>query len=175
MKLVVYFHGTDPATYMNQVKRIQKAQPQSLVMSFLVDQNSFVSVESIFDSISFAKINSLYSITEIVFVGTSLGAWWASKLSDIFSSKCVLINPCYNPITFLKKFNISEDILKQYHVMSLDDLDRKEFVFSEIDNIIDSSELRTVLYTIGFPYDTFQNTDHQFAGMEFDYVSSNIV
>ena len=51
---------------------------------------------------------------EIIFIGTSLGAWYAAELADKYKVKAILINPSYNPRQSLLKYEIEENIRNKY-------------------------------------------------------------
>ena len=57
---------------------------------------------------------------DIVFVGQSLGGWFADKLSRKFSAPCVLTNPCYRPyeVGIIKETEMPEKFLWDYCFMS---------------------------------------------------------
>jgi len=50
----------------------------------------------------------------LVFVGSSLGGFWANYFAQRYNFPCVLINPATTPSILLKKFNVEQEILDSY-------------------------------------------------------------
>lgn len=57
---------------------------------------------------------------DVIYVGQSIGGWYADKLSRKFSRKCILTNPCYYPheLPLIIDSGISKDKLAQYRQLS---------------------------------------------------------
>lgn len=49
-------------------------------------------------------LDALKTYTEPVFVGTSMGGYWATRMSDLFSVPSVIINPACDPKSALGKY-----------------------------------------------------------------------
>jgi predicted esterase YcpF (UPF0227 family) len=55
----------------------------------------------------------------VIFVGTSLGGFWANYFAQQWDAPCVLVNPSTKPSINLQKYNnpaITPEILKEYQV-----------------------------------------------------------
>lgn len=162
MKTIVYFHGYNSNAQTDKVERIKKLRPDCEVLAFNANVDPLIAIYEV----GVAILNAIAGPDEddLVFVGTSLGAWLASELSDQFKVKAVLINPCYDPSNSLKKYGVPEDILNKYEKMSLEDLDRKEIYVSIEDEVIDHSEL------MGVAPASIIRGDHRCSGNEFDTI-----
>lgn len=57
----------------------------------------------------------------IIFVGTSLGGFWANYFSARWDAPCILINPVIDPIKTLKNHNIQNSIVEKYKELSFPD------------------------------------------------------
>ena len=162
MKFIVYFHGYGSSPKSDKVDRIKSILPDSEVYAFPIDINHDVASPD------------FYTESETIFIGTSLGAWWAAKMADKFGVRSVLINPCYDPVSSLEKYGVSEEMRSKYSKMDITDLSNKSFVFSEVDEVIDHSVLISKLDERECSFDIFQNTSHRFNGAEFDFVIRGI-
>ena len=60
---------------------------------------------------------------DFIFVGQSLGGWYADKLSRRFKCPCILTNPCSYPhkLELITASGISSEYVEQYRDMSSDD------------------------------------------------------
>ena len=174
MKFIVYFHGYGSSPKSDKVDRIKSILPDSEVYAFPIDINHDVASPELEDAITFAMMNNFYTESETIFIGTSLGAWWAAKMADKFGVRSVLINPCYDPVSSLEKYGVSEEMRSKYSKMDITDLSNKSFVFSEVDEVIDHSVLISKLDERECSFDIFQNTSHRFNGAEFDFVIRGI-
>lgn len=74
---------------------------------------------------------SAYGDTDdIIFVGQSLGGWYADKLSRKFRRPCILTNPCYYPaeLELIAASGIPADYAEQYRRMS--EYDKNELAYT---------------------------------------------
>jgi uncharacterized protein len=95
--IYVYLHGFNSAYDPNS----GKVQSLSLIGDVHgVTYNTFGTYEEIIDEIS-AQVS--FS-DDLVFVGTSLGGFWAAEMGRRFSVPSVIINPCTDPRTMLQKY-----------------------------------------------------------------------
>ena len=58
---------------------------------------------------AYAKLTSqveelLKTDTDVIFIGSSLGAFWAEILAMVYHAECILINPSINPSISLQKY-----------------------------------------------------------------------
>lgn len=104
MSKIVYIHGFNSSPVSDKGLLISK-NFDSVCPSydFLGDANE-----------NLASIESQLHGDDFVFVGSSLGGYYALKLAKKYSSKLVLINPSINPKESLKKYGVAEEILNSY-------------------------------------------------------------
>ena len=91
------------------------------------------------------RLSLLVDSDDFIFVGQSLGGWYADKLSRTFHRPCILTNPCYAPheLEIIRDSGIPTGFLAQYREMSVHD--QNEFAYtlcSDADTILpDNFEL----------------------------------
>ena len=54
--------------------------------------------------------------TRFIFIGTSLGGFWANYFAQKYNMPCVLVNPAFEPSVSLSKYGEPENILNGYRV-----------------------------------------------------------
>ena len=66
------------------------------------------------------QLSNLVDSDDFIFVGQSLGGWYADKLSRKFKRPCILTNPCYYPheLDIISNSGIPAEFLEQYREMS---------------------------------------------------------
>ena len=94
----VYLHGFNSAfsTGGEKIAHLSKLAP---VIGLNYD--SFGNYGDIMDRLEFQVENLPHHIDDLVFVGTSLGAFYASELGRVFDRPSIIINPCVTPYTML--------------------------------------------------------------------------
>lgn len=95
--IYVYIHGFNSAYDPNSGK-VQALSTLGDVHG--VTYNTFSTYEEIIDEIKAQVPVS----DEIVFVGTSLGGFWAAEMGRWFGAPSVIINPCTDPRSMLQKY-----------------------------------------------------------------------
>ena len=76
---------------------------------------------------------------DFIFVGQSLGGWYADKLSRKFRRPCVLTNPCNYPheLELIKTSGISAEFIEQYRQLSAHDENERAYTLcSDGDTIL---------------------------------------
>lgn len=65
-------------------------------------------------------LSALVDSENFIFVGQSLGGWYADKLSRKFSRPCILTNPCFYPyeLELITESGIPADYVELYHELS---------------------------------------------------------
>lgn len=176
MTNIIYFHGFNSA-YNPENEKVRVLQELGNVTG--ITYNSYASFESIFKEIQ----SQLQNITEdTVFVGTSLGGFWAATMAKFYSCPSVIINPCYDPAEMLQKYIgyntnyfskkmtvLESDIVETYsgHELSGND---NSFEFMPLvlldmnDEVIDSWKTREVLAE--YPMAHYAGGNHRFAHMK---------
>lgn len=169
--IYVYLHGFnsayDPASIKVHVL-------SSLGEVFGVTYNTFGTYEEIFSEISSQVPNE-----EVVFVGTSLGGFWAAEMAKHFGMPSVIINPCLDPNTALRKYvgepvtnyvtgdsmTLNEAAVDSYQTQVSKDTAFLPLVLLDMgDEVIDSFETRQTL--TGFPMVHYAGGSHRFDHME---------
>lgn len=165
-KLVVYFHGYNSGPNSSKVQKLRRALPDVEVRSFDIDIDPSISMRSLMYNIDMMLLDNLVSCTRIVFVGTSLGAWYAGTLATLYGCDAVLINPSLHPANSLKKRGVDRHICDEYSSLHLNK--KHHFFVSLADEVLDFSKEhmllsmpRTRLYKEG---------SHRFDGPEFQDV-----
>jgi predicted esterase YcpF (UPF0227 family) len=172
MHTIVYFHGYGSSSKTDKVDRIRKRFPDCKVLAFDASINPDVAKREVGHKITMSLVDD-HSDDELIFIGTSLGAWLANELSDLFGCRAVLINPAYDPSTSLDKLGVDQDILDLYTPMNLSGLKRKSFYVDMEDDVIDHRELLANLDTNDITF--YNGVGHRFNGKEFDEVLDRIL
>lgn len=92
-------------------------------------------------------LSGLVDSEDFVFVGQSLGGWYADKLSRKFSRPCILTNPCYYPyeLELITDSGIPADHVEQYREMSAKDKNELAHTLcSDADTIIPDNHVNCV-------------------------------
>ncbi|MRH77641.1 hypothetical protein GH984_02870 [Spiribacter sp. C176] len=129
------------------------------------------------------KLASQISIQdETIFVGTSLGGFWAAEMGRQISAPSVIINPCVEPRTSLRKYIGAEltnhvtgesKTLSQASVLSYEkrlDEQTAQYTFLPLvlldmgDEVIDSHTTQNLLES--YPMTCFEGGSHRFEHME---------
>lgn len=106
--MIVYFHGyaSSGVSAKTQALKINFGASEVLTPSLPVNPNL---VENIIDNI--AKGNQ----GKLLFIGTSLGGFWANYAAQKYNASCVIINPACNPSDSLSKFEaVTDEMLAGY-------------------------------------------------------------
>ena len=94
-KTILYFHGFASSSNSNKAKILKKYISKNYKNAEIIipdiDNNFKLAVNQIHDLIDNAK-------HPIVFIGSSLGGYYASYFSSKFKTKSVLINPAIPPL-----------------------------------------------------------------------------
>jgi len=166
-KMIVYFHGYGSSKTSDKVSRLKK-DPDFNVYSFNIDIDPEVAYAELIHNIDMALIEDLHNPEEVVFVGTSLGGWWASKMADLYKCKAVIINPSIFPETSLLKHGVSADICSKYHPL-ITNMNYKYF-FARYDEVIDSKTFMEGLIDSGYDVTVDDKANHRFGGESFERV-----
>ena len=67
------------------------------------------------------QLSDLVDSDDFIFVGQSLGGWYADQLSRKFKRPCILTNPCYYPheLELIATSGIPAEFVEQYRNMSV--------------------------------------------------------
>lgn len=95
--MIVYLHGFNSAGTVNNDKVIELMKLDDV---YIITYNTFGNASEIIDKIA----GEVDGFTDLIFVGTSLGGFFAAQLAKRFDAPAVLINPLFEPETNLKQF-----------------------------------------------------------------------
>ena len=164
--LVVYCHGYGSSATTDRVQKLRDFGFDVFAWDIGIDPS--VSMPILEDKIDDLLIDHINDDVNLVFVGTSLGCWYASKLADAYGSKAILINPSYTPSKRLIEYGVPDEIAKKYTDTIINENDI--VVVARDDEVIDHtgrdfSKAKSVIYSTG---------GHRFNGPEFDMVKDLI-
>lgn len=162
-KLIVYCHGYASSPNTDKVERLC-AVKNSEVHAFPIDVDPDVSLPKLCEEIDNLLLEDMHQDAELMFVGTSLGAWYAAYLGLLYSAHSVLINPCYNPSVSLKKYDVATEVLDSYPDMVVPG--NSFVVIAKDDDVIDYSDFSLAKDRIVFT----PTGGHRFNGDEFEDV-----
>jgi predicted esterase YcpF (UPF0227 family) len=141
MYTIIYFHGYGSSSKTDKVQILKDLYPDKRVLAFDADIDPDIAKHEVGERILFALLDDIHSEDELYFVGTSLGAWLASTLSDAFDCPAILINPSSAPYSTLERYCVPEEIRSKYQYISLNRLNKKQFFIDLNDEVVDHSEL----------------------------------
>ena len=85
------------------------------------------------------QLSDMVDTDDFIFVGQSLGGWYADKLSRKFKRPCILTNPCNYPhkLELITASSIASEFVEQYRKMSsFDENERAYTLCSDADTIL---------------------------------------
>lgn len=166
-QLIFYFHGYNSGPTSDKVDRLKSVFPDTY--AFKIDPDPDVSLPYLQDQIDLILLDAKYMHhpnLEIIFIGTSLGGWYAAELADRYKAKAVLINPCYDPSYILKNLGCKERISSKYPPMKW--LNDATYYIAKNDEVIDFRPVMNLLSQL--KTHLIDNANHRFNGPEFDKV-----
>ena len=167
-KLIIYFHGFNSSPKTDKFDRLKSAFPDDFVYAFPINIDPDIAQIELENDIDSCLIDHLNENINVVFVGTSLGAWWANKMGDLYDCPTILINPCHDPKNSLGKYDINESILNKFETMEY--YPEKDYYFiAKYDEVIEHSTFLHSSWPDVFIYDS-PEVKHRFNGPEFDDV-----
>lgn len=170
-QLIFYFHGYNSSPNTDKVGRLKSVYSDTY--AFNIDVDLDISLKYLEDQIDITLLDEKYMHhpnLQIIFIGTSLGAWYAAELADKYKSKAVIVNPCYDPASMLPKLGCSEIIANKYPPMKW--LNDAIYYIAKDDEVIDFRPVRNVLDQLNTYW--IDNSNHRFNGPEFDEVIENL-
>jgi predicted esterase YcpF (UPF0227 family) len=170
--IYIYLHGFNSA-YDPDADKVKALASIGEVTGITYD--TFGSYKDIFTKIS-AQIPDR---DDIVFVGTSLGGFWAAEMAASLGYPSVIINPCYDPRNMLSKYTdiiitnyytavtnvLTKEVVETYPQAGITKNARfKPLVLLDMgDEVINSSDTRNFLD--GFPMVHWAGGSHRFDHM----------
>jgi predicted esterase YcpF (UPF0227 family) len=160
-KIVIYCHGYNSAPNSSKTERLS-AEFETHAWHIDVDPSvSILFLEKMIDNLLLDHINE---DIQLVFVGTSLGAWYAARLAESYGAKSVLINPSIDPQTSLQKYVLGIDIRMKYDTKINFNKNTKVFIGTN-DEVLSFDGV-----DFGDADVEYVKADHRFAGEEFNKV-----
>ncbi len=119
------------------------------------------------------QLSDLVETDDYIFVGQSLGGWYADKLSRKFKRPCILTNPCNYPhkLELITTSGIPEDFVEQYAKMSVYDENERAYVLcSDADTILpdnytDCVKLFRIVKRVHGSHSTIENIGEHISAM----------
>jgi predicted esterase YcpF (UPF0227 family) len=166
-KMIIYFHGYGSSSKSDKATRL-KAEESFKVFSFDIDIDPDVAFKQLSHNIDMALIEDMHLPEELIFVGTSLGGWWAEKMAKLYQCKAVIINPSVNPASSLSKYGVAKEIRDKYYEFQPDV--RHKYFFAKRDDVINNDQFRINLIESGHDVTIDSKADHRFSGEPFENV-----
>lgn len=168
-KMIVYFHGYGSSPNSDKVSRLKQEEDFN-VYAFNIDIDPEVATKQLTENIDMALMEDLHRPEELVFVGTSLGGWWAARMASLYKCKAVIINPSINPGVSLEKYGVSQEILNKYYPFP--PYIGHKYFFAKNDKVINNERFRTILAESGYDVTVDDKAEHPFGGAPFEKVVS---
>lgn len=175
MKKIVYFHGYGSNAKTSKVDRIKQFfGDKAKVFAYDIDVDPRIAEFELYPQIMNMLLDDVNSQDELIFIGTSLGAYWAYSAAHVFGAKCVLLNPSLNPALSLHKYGVSDEICEQYSNYGKEENRYKKckVYLAENDEVIDFTKFSKFLSTSDVTY--VKNETHRFHGDAFEMVLSEL-
>ena len=117
------------------------------------------------------QLSAMVDTDDIIFVGQSLGGWYADMLSRKFRKPCILTNPCYYPheLDIIADSGINADIIEKYRNMSANDKNERAYTLcSDADTILPDNydrcvKLSKTVTTVHGSHSTIENVGQHLA------------
>ena len=170
-KTIIYFHGYGSSPSSDKVVRL-KQNIDFDVYAYPADIDPDIAVKQIGDSIDLMLADNPCVPTKMIFIGTSLGGWLASKMAQLYDCEAYIINPSVNPTDSLKKYGVPDSICDKY--TPLVPCYKHKYYFADIDIIIPNVNFRTQLINAGYDVTIVKNANHQFSGEAFETIIQKI-
>ena len=170
-KIIVYCHGYGSNPNTDKLQQLKDAGFDAYCYLACIDP--VVAFDSISNEIDLMLLDYLHQDIELIFVGTSLGGWMASKLAKAYDCRAVIINPSYDPELSLEKYGISEEIRNKYSKINISE--KFHYFFAEKDEVLDHSNCLDAAASSRCSYNMVRGADHRFNDhfhLVIDYLKS---
>jgi len=157
-KVVIYCHGYASSANSDKLQMLKDAGLDAY--SFDADIDPDVAYQYITDQVDMLLIDRLHEDIELVFVGTSLGGWTATRLAETYGAGAVIINPCMSPKFSLARYGVPQEILDKYEDASISK--NNVYFFARHDDVIDHTMSVARCHAVGAPYTIVDGADHRF-------------
>lgn len=114
MKHTIYIHGFGSSGQSESAQSIKKFIPDLVTPTY----DALTPYESL------EKLLKLVKNGDTI-IASSLGGWYAERISEIKDVKLILYNPSVDPSRTLAKYDVPSSILQEYKVMEIESPDSK--------------------------------------------------
>ncbi|MCR4793854.1 MAG: MBL fold metallo-hydrolase [Ruminococcus sp.] len=129
------------------------------------------------------QLSDIVDTDDFIFVGQSLGGWYADKLSRKFKRPCILTNPCNYPhkLELITSSGIPADFVEQYGKMSsFDENERAYTLCSDADTILpdnyaDCVKLSRMVKRVHGSHSTIENIGEHISEMLTEIQNDNLL
>ncbi|MEY4936327.1 MAG: hypothetical protein RIS64_2686 [Bacteroidota bacterium] len=94
--MIFYIHGLNASANSEKLKKLQAFFKEETVAGLEYDSKALDNYDKVFHHLR-AQIDSFKPSNPLLLIGTSLGGYWSSQLSNYYQCKKVLLNPCLFP------------------------------------------------------------------------------
>ena len=171
-KIIVYCHGYGSSPNSSKVERLMQ-EPDFDVYAYPASVDPYIAIETVSHNIDKMLLEKdLELSSELIIVGTSLGAWLAAKLATLYKCHAVIINPAVDPCTTLEKYGVPLEIREKYSIFA--PAMNHTYFFAGYDEVIDNREFRRNLLAAGYHVEVVHGADHRFGGQAFEHVIKHL-
>lgn len=164
---IVYFHGYGSSPVSDKVTTLRESLGVP-VYAFPADIDPDEATKLIEYNIDMMLLDNMHAETNILFVGTSLGGWMASKMAEKYKVPAIIINPSVTPKTSLLKYGVDPSVCAKYNDMIVSP--NNVYFFAENDEVIDNSILRKAWKDRGIQVHIDPEANHRYNGKPFERV-----
>jgi uncharacterized protein len=100
--MIFYIHGLNSGSKSEKLSKLKNYFKDEMVLGLDYDSRNLDDYDFVLQHLR-SQIDEFEHHNQILLVGTSLGGYWCSQLSNIYECKKVLLNPCLFPSTMLAK------------------------------------------------------------------------
>lgn len=167
--IIVYFHGYGSSPKSDKVSVLREALGVP-VFAFPANIDPDIACREIEFNIDMMLLDNMHARDQVLFVGTSLGGWMASKMASKYRVPAIIINPSVTPKSSLVKYGVSQEICDKYEDLTISP--HNTYFVAENDEVIDSSVLRRMVSMAPESVELYidSDADHRFNGAPFDRV-----
>ena len=182
--LIIFFHGYASSPKAEKFQKLAAYFGPNQVFAFAADldpERSLVEVLANIEAVIAGKkqeapvTGAASERIGLILVGSSMGCWLASRLSQKlgldYPCQLVLINPCLDPAHVRAQHPEHADVLAKYQ--AVEPLPKAHYFISRHDEVIDHTKIIEELTgsEVGnTAISIFEDADHRFNGPEFSSV-----
>lgn len=129
------------------------------------------------------QLSDMVDTDDFIFVGQSLGGWYADRLSRKFRRPCILTNPCFYPhdLELITGSGIPAEFVGQYRSMSPHDCNERAYILcSDADTVIPDNypyctKLAPFVRTVHGSHSTIENISEHIAELMTEMRSDSLL